>query len=190
MSVMGPTIQTAIACMAVLPMLALAQTKSDQPIQTTVCELVKSPASFNGKIITLRGPVQIAFEDFGLSASDCTEKKIDYLWLEYGRGPKRQPTTWCCGDMVPRDRLALVQNAEFYRFHHYLTSQKKAKACYDCYLYRVTATLTGRFDAVEPQPRALCGFGHLGTACGRLVIGTVSDVVADPVDPSTLGRKK
>jgi hypothetical protein len=75
--------------------------------------------------------------------------------------------------MVPRDRLALVQNAEFHRFHRYLTAVKKAKACYDCYLYHVTATLTGRFDAVEPQPRALWGFGHFGMACGRIVIETV-----------------
>jgi hypothetical protein len=189
MSVMGPTIRTAIAALAVLPILALGQTKPDRPIPTTVCELVKSPASFNGKIITLREPIQIAFENFGLAASDCIEKKIDYLWLEYGRGPKRQPTTWCCGDMVPRDRLALMQNAEFHRFHHYITTVKKAKACYDCYLYRVTATLTGKFDAVEPRAGTLCGFGHLGAACGRLVIAAVSDVVADPVDPSAYERK-
>jgi hypothetical protein len=185
---MARTIQTAIAFIAVLPILTLGQTKSDQPIHTTVCEVVKSPASFNGKIVTLRGPIQIAFENFGLSASDCKEQKIDYLWLEYGRGPKRQPTIWCCGDMIPRDRLALVQNAEFHRFHRCLTAAKKAKACYDCYRYRVTATLTGR--SVEPRPGALCGFGHLGAACGRLVIGAVSDVVADPVDPSSLGQKK
>jgi hypothetical protein len=190
MSEMGATIQNAIACIAVVPILALGQTKSDQPVQTTVCEVVRSPASFNGKIITLRGPIQIAFENFGLAAADCTDKKVDYLWLEYGRGPKRQPTTWCCGDMVPRDPLALVQNTEFHRFHHYITAVRKAKACSGCYLYRVTATLTGRFDAVEPKPRALCGFGHLGVACGRLVIGAVSDVVADPIDSSVAGQRK
>lgn len=187
---MGLTIQAAITFVAMRPVLASGQTKSAQSIPTTVCEVVKSPASFSGRIITLRAPIQIAFENFRISSDDCTEKNIDYLWLEYGSGPKSQPTSWCCGDMVPRDSLALVQNPEFQRFHHYLTAVRKAKACYDCYLYHVTATLTGRFDAVEPQPRALCGFGHLGAACGRLVIQTVSDVVADPVDPSTLGKRK
>jgi hypothetical protein len=187
---MGATLQIVIAAVTVLPIVVLGQTKSDQPIETTVCDVVRSPASFNGKIITLRGTIQIAFETFGLSASDCTNKKIDYLWLEYGRGPKRQPTTWCCGDMVPRDTLVLVQNTDFHRFHRYITAMKKAEGCYDCYLYHVTATLTGRFDAVEPQPRASCGFGHFGMACGRLVIGAVSDVLANPVDPSVYGQKK
>lgn len=176
-----------------LSITALGQIESQQqqqPIQTTVCEVVRSPALFSGKIITLRGPVEIAFENFGLSVSACSGKKIDYLWLEYGRGPKMQPTTWCCGDLTPRDPLVLVQNAEFRRFHRYLTTVKKAKDCYDCYLYHVTATLTGRFDAVEPKPGTFCGFGHLGFACGRMVIGGVSDVVAVPVDASEYERKQ
>lgn len=152
--------------MTVLPIVAMGQTKR------TVCEVLGSPALFTGKIVTLRGSIQIGFENFGLSASDCPEKKIDSLWLEYGRGPKRQPTTWCCGDMIPRDRLVLVQNSEFRRFHHYITAAKKGS-----YLYRVTATLTGRVDA-----GGSCGFGHLGAACARLVIGAVSEVVAERAD--------
>lgn len=189
MSVMG-AIQIVFAAIITIPALAWGQTNSDQPIRTTVCEVVRAPASFHGKMITLRGPIQISFENFAIPASDCAEKKIDHLWLEYGRGPKKQPTTWCCGDMVPRDSLVLVQNAEFRRFHDYITAVVKAKGCYDCYLYRVTATLTGRFDAVEPQPHATCGFGHFGTACGRLVIRAVSDVAADPVDPAVYGHKR
>ena len=186
---MAATLQIVTVVVTLLPIIALGQTKSDQPIETTVCDVVRSPALFNGKIITLRGPIQIAFESFGLSASGCTDKKIDYLWLEYGRGPKRQPTTWCCGDMVPRDTLVLVQNTEFHRFHHYITAAKKVKGCYDCYPYNVTATLTGRFDTVDSQSRALCGFGHLGIACGRVVISVVSDVVANPVDHSVSQKK-
>jgi hypothetical protein len=169
----------------VLPIAAFGQAMAPEPIKTTVCEVVRTPALFNGKIITLRSPIQIAFEDFGLSVSECAEKKIDYVWLEYGKGPKRQPTIWCCGDMVPRDSLVLKQDREFRRFHHYITATKKAKGCYDCYLYHVTATLTGRFDAVERELGALCGFGHLGTACGHLVISAVSDVVAEATDPGT-----
>ena len=181
---MDTAIQTVIAAVVLLPIVAFGQMKSDEPIKTTVCEIVKSPALFNGKIVTVRAPIEIAFERFGLSASHCAEQKIDDVALEYGSGPRKQPTIWCCGDMVPRDPLVLVQNKDFRRFHHYLTAEKKAKRCYDCYLYHVTATLTGRFDAVEPQPGALCGFGHMGAACGRLVIRSVADVVADPVDPT------
>jgi len=181
------------------PSAVFGQSRPGTPISTTVCELVKTPERFNSQLVTLHGPIQIAFEDFSLSASECIERKIDSIWLEYGRGPKRQPTIWCCGDMVPRDPLALVQDNEFRRFHRYITTEKKTKGCYDCYLYHVTATLTGRFDAVETEPcpgdaSSRCcgvgGFGHFGMACGRLVIQAVSEVEAKPVDPAAYDRRK
>jgi len=172
------------AVFVVLPGIAVAQVEADEPIKTTLCELVKDPVRFSGKMATMRGRVLIAFEDFELDATRCNVNTIGQVWLEYGKGPKKQPTIWCCGDMVPRDPLAVVQDGEFRRFHHNLTTEKSAKQ------YKVTATLTGRFDAVRAEPcpgdsRARCcptgGFGHLGMACARLVIESVSDVVAQPV---------
>ena len=164
----------AVILLVMLPAAVLGQKKPDPPIQTTVCDVLKSPELFSGKIITLRGEVQIGFESFSLSTSGCVEKKTDSeLWLEYGRGPRRQPTIWCCGDMVPRDRLALVQDSEFRKFHRHLTVAKDP--------HRVTATLTGRFDSREPQEGSFgCGFGHLGSYCSRLVIQRVSNVAALP----------
>lgn len=172
-----------------LPLFLLhAGTGAESPVSTSLCELVKSPASFNGKLLTVRAPVQIGFESFGLSVSGCGDSRINYVWLEYGRGPAKQPTIWCCGDMVPRDVLPLEQTAEFRRFHRLLTAQKKSKDCANCYLYDVTATITGRFDAVETQAcpgdaKSRCcsnGFGHFGMACGRIVIQSVAGVVATP----------
>jgi hypothetical protein len=95
--------------------------------------------------------------------------------------------------MVPRDKLTLLRNADFRAFHRHLIAQKRTEGCYEgeCYLYHVTATLTGRFDAVKTEScpgdrESHCcpggGFGHLGFFCGRLVIQSVSDVVAKPVD--------
>jgi hypothetical protein len=81
----------------------------------------------------------------------------------------------------------MVENREFRRFHRLLTAEKNAKRCYDCYLYRVTATLVGRFDTVDSDPcpgdaqARCCGFGnfgHFGLACGRLVIQRVTQVEA------------
>jgi len=151
---------------------------------TTVCEIMKDPQRFQGKLVSVRNRVQIAFEDFELSAVPCVDRQIDGIWLEYGKGPKRQPTIWCCGDMVPRDPMALVQNSDFRRFHHFLTANKGAK-------FLVTATLTGRLDAVVPAPcpnaKSCClgnGYGHLGMFCARLVIQSVSEVTGRPVDGS------
>src|SRR5229473_1560230 len=134
-----------VVTLSVLPCIMVGQTKTYEPIKTNLCEILRAPQRFNGEIVSLKGRVLIAFEDFELSAHSCERKRIDAVWLEYGRGPKRQPTTWCCGDMVPRDPLALVENDHFHKFHRYLTAQRKTKGCSEgqCYLYDVTATLVG-----------------------------------------------
>jgi hypothetical protein len=166
------------AALTLLPVTAFGQNQND------LCEVVQSPLAYNGEIVTLRAPVQIAFEKFMLSSSDCSERKIDDVRLEYGKGPRRQPVTWCCGDMVPRDPLVFVQDKDFHRFHRSISAQEHAK-----YLYQVTATLTGRFDSIDTKPcpgdaKSRCcvtaGFGHLGLACGRLVIRAVLDASANP----------
>jgi hypothetical protein len=167
-----------------------AATLSAEPVATTVCEIAQSPGRFHGKLVTLHSRVLIAFEDFELSAADCPKPKIDRIWLEYGKGPKSQPTVWCCGDTIPRDELTLVQNNDFRAFHRYLTAQRGKKGCkkWQCYSFSVTATITGRFDAAEtrscPNGTGECcsgGFGHFGLSCGRLVIQGVSKVEAERV---------
>jgi len=167
------------AAIAAICSLAFAQTP---------CELVKAPERFKGSMVTVRAQVLLAFEDFRIGTTTCERKLIDDVWLEYGSGPKRQPATWCCGDMIPRDPLPLLQNSDFKRFHRYLTAQSKTSGCHEgqCYVYRVTATLTGRLDTAPLQPcvrgTGQCcrsGFGHFGVHCARLVIHSISDVVAE-----------
>jgi len=157
----------------------------------TVCDLVKNPDHFNGKMVTVvRALVEIDFEQFELSAKGCNERMADGIWLQYGRGPKSQPTTWCCGDLTPADSLILVQDSAFKLFHRYITAHRSHCLAPRCNLYRVTATLTGRLDTV---PSALCadgkrrcpekgGFGHFGQSTIRLVIQSVSDVTGNPID--------
>lgn len=151
-----------------------------------LCQILQNPDRYNGRLVSIRGGVLIALEDFELSFSECENRKIDTVWLEYGKGPKRQPTTWCCGDMVPRDPLAVIESDEFRIFHRYLTAQRRTKGhCEgECYLYEVTATLTRRFDVIRTESgnsqkycRLFAGVGHFGAFCARLVIQSVSDVV-------------
>src|SRR4051812_19438059 len=93
-----PWAMAAMIAASVLPGALFGQSPPDEPIQATLCELATVPERFNGKIIAVRGPIQIAFENFTFSLSECESRTVDDVWLEYGRGPKRQPTTWCCGD--------------------------------------------------------------------------------------------
>jgi len=144
----------------------------------TVCQVLEAPHTFNGRMVTVRGSVQIGFETFTLSGSECT-RGTEPIWLEYGSGPKRQPTTWCCGDLPSHDPLRVKQDAEFRRFHQLLTKLVKRNDRRE-----VLVTITGRIDAVPTRPcpngESRCcaqpGFGHLGFACARLVIQSVSNV--------------
>jgi hypothetical protein len=164
---------------------ALGQATADRPEEVNVCDVARNATKHDGKMIRVRSRVSIAFEDFKLSTDQCDEPKIRGIWLEYGRGPKKQPTTWCCGDITPQDRLVLVQDADFLRFDRYLTEQRRDPGCYEgqCYVYDVTATIIGRLDTAKaeacPSGKGLCctgGFGHFGFSCARLVIHQVSGI--------------
>jgi hypothetical protein len=181
----------------VSPAALMGQAKVVTPPNVKLCEVAKRPDQFKGKLISVRGPIQISFEDFELSVAECANRSLEGVWLEYGRGPKRQPTTWCCGDMIPVDPLGVVENDAFRAFQGYLTAQGRTSGCSEgqCYLYSVTATLTGRLDTVAtlpcPDGKSQCcqgGFGHFGAFCARLVIQSVSEVVAQPTIPGEKGR--
>jgi hypothetical protein len=138
--------------------------------------------------MSIRGLVLLAFEEFRFSADECQGHAIDDIWLVYGRGPKNQPTIWCCGNLTPRHSLRVIQDKDFRDFHRKLTEHRggESYAVREEYLYDVTATLTGIFEVLPAEARAVnnnCfggGFGHLGFSCARLVIQSVSDVVAKP----------
>ncbi len=160
-----------------------------RPPDVSVCDLMTYPGRFSGRIVRVRGRILIAFEEFELDYAHCGENPTTEVWLEYGRGPKRQPTIWCCGNIAPRDSLRVIQNKEFLSFNHYLSDQFRTKGCLGrvCSPYEVTATLTGRFDTQVvgcSDGESHCpyggGFGHFGLFCSRLVIESVSDVAATP----------
>lgn len=146
--------------------------------KATVCDLLTRPEVFNGMIVSVRAVVDIGFEEFAIVDAKCSSELIDTIWLEYAKGPKSQPTVWCCGDLTPHDSLGVVQDEEFRKFDRYLRAIQNGTP-----KYIVTATITGRFEAVPvalcPDKRHECpvsgGFGHMGLAPARLVIHSVSD---------------
>jgi hypothetical protein len=95
-----------------------------------VCEVLQHPESFSGKMISIRTRIRIEFEDFEVDTPSCQKKVMGEIWLEYGKGPKTQPTTWCCGDLTPRDQLDLIQNSTFRIFDRYLRAVRKGKHLY------------------------------------------------------------
>jgi hypothetical protein len=161
--------------------LGIADTELGAADNVDVCEVLQHPLSFNGKMISIRTRIRIAFEVFAVEIPSCPHKVADEIWLEYGKGPKTQPTTWCCGDLTPRDQLGLIQDSAFRKFDSYLRAVREGKP-----LYAVSATVSGRFDTVPtttcPDGVTQCprdgGFGHFGLFASRLIIHSVSQVSA------------
>jgi hypothetical protein len=75
--------------------------------------------------------------------------------------------------------IPLVHDAALTLFKQRLDAVRIApigdRPCYDCHLYRVTATLTGVFFAASKGEHYFSGYGHLG-CCHLLAIDQVSDV--------------
>src|SRR6266404_6871741 len=95
----------------------------DSVTDAAVCQIASHPLDYAGKLVRVRGRILIAFEQFELSSSECKPSIPDIIWLEYGRGPKRQPTIWCCGDLASHDSLGVVQDASFKKFDRYLSAK-------------------------------------------------------------------
>ena len=73
--------------------------------------------------------------------------------------------------------------------------QKNGSECDRCPLYAVTVDATGRFDHVDkittpPEQRLRVGFGHMNGHESQLVLESVSNVVASPIDPSLYERMR
>ncbi len=127
-----------------------------EPPEVALRDLTAHPLDYDGKMVRTSWRVSIDFEQFELCLETCA---ADSIWLEYGRGPRKQPTIWCCGDLVPRDPLKMIQDSQFKLFDRYLRSKQG-----------LSATITGRFDTCPSGP---C-FGHMGLSSNsRLVIQSV-----------------
>lgn len=174
-----------VAYLAMWPSLSRAQ----EPIRVTPCDLVNTPEKYSGKVVQVNARVYLAFEDFSLAQPGC-EDQSPGVWLMYG-GDEPTPTasTWNDHDRKPGSvvkidgiPVPLVHDANLDLFKRRLTATRFGKIgdapCYGCYLYHVTATLTGLFFAPVKDGKAQAGYGHLG-CCYLLAIEKVGSVEAE-----------
>ena len=178
-----------------------------QAVDTTVCEILNHPQSFNGKIVRIKGTVIAGFDQFVVKGADCGINVNKNIWLSYPEGTKAkagpatmvqiQPARNFAGEVpaVQRIPVALDKNSkDFKLFDSQLaTPYKKGGMCLGCNKFEVTATLVGRLDAVEKagvqRDKAgkivgFGGFGHMNAYRARLVLQSVSDVTSKEIDYS------
>ena len=179
------------------------------PVDVKVCDVVKSPASFDGKLVRIKGTVVAGFDEFVIK--DATDPNCGYqvngIWLSYPQGSKAksgpvafvtaQPAHNFAGTLKPvtRTPVTLEKSKDFKQFDSLLSQphQKGADMCLGCARYEVTATLVGRLDGVADASIkrdasgkivGFGGFGNMNAYPARLVLQSVSDVTPKEIDYS------
>jgi hypothetical protein len=177
-----------------------------QIVDATVCDILKSPQSFDGKILRIKGTVSAGFDQFVIKGSDCGQP-LDGIWLSYPEGTKGkagpaallqlQPAHNFAGTVTPADRkpVSLDKNKDFKQFDSLLSTPYKGSGmCLACTRYEVNATLIGRLDGTKPELRrdsagkivAVSGFGNINAYSARLVLQSVADVSPQEIDYSKI----
>ena len=177
-----------------------------QAVDTSVCDILKAPQAFNGKTVRIKGTVSSGFDEFIIKAEGC-RYHIGGIWLAYPEGTKAksgpvailqlQEASNFAGTSAPVERAAVTldKNKDFKQFDSLLAAPYKGSGiCLGCTKSEVSATLTGRVDAVQPALRrdtsgkiiGIAGFGNLNAYPVRLVLQSVSEVEAHEIDYSTV----
>ena len=178
-----------------------------QIVDTTVCDVLKAPASFDGKIVRIKGTVVAGFDQFIIKGSDC-HTSVNAIWLAYPEktrakaGPSAvillQPAHNFAGTVAAKVRTPVTLdkgNKDFKQFDNALSAQhnKGDAMCLGCERYEVSATMVGRLDGVADanlirnaagKITSLGGFGNMNSYSARLVLQAVADVTQKEIDYS------
>jgi hypothetical protein len=176
-----------------------------QAVDATVCDILQNPASFNGKIVRVKGTVAAGFDRFAIEGANCGQH-VNGIWLSYPEGTKGKAGPTALVELAPaknftgavdapaRTPVQLDKSKDFKQFDSLLSAQfKENSMCLGCTKNKVTATLVGRLDGVAKagvqrdssgKIVGLSGFGNLNLYTARLVLQSVSDVAAQEIDYS------
>lgn len=175
--------------------LAPAARAQEAPIDAPFCALAQDPASFDGRIIRVRGTLSVHSEDFSLVDQNC--KTNQFIWLAFG-GDVSENEASSINQSFGKRGLEIQVNGipykvkkddNFRRLYALISARHEFIPSYS-----VTATLLGFFAAGTKTTWAngqtgFSGYGHLG-CCSLLVIKEVSsDIVSvPPANLSLRGR--
>ncbi|MBZ5549669.1 MAG: hypothetical protein LAO22_17220 [Acidobacteriia bacterium] len=129
-------------------------------MKTSICEVVRNPGSFDGKIIELRADVLAGLESNALYDKSCRS-----------RGKSATGLLFVESKNVPR-------TSEYLKFWNLVQAYKEPEGKRHSIIpdkYTVTATVAGRYEAASPSRPEI-------RPSGQLVLESVRDVVARPFD--------
>jgi len=174
-----------------------------QIIDSTVCDILANPQSFDGKIVRIDGIVIAGFEEFAIEGSGCNQM-VNAIWLAYPEGTKGKagPAALLRLQLgknhpaavtnVSRAPVTLDKNKDFKDFDNLLSTPAKTNGmCLGCVKFTVIATLVGRLDGTKDtglirdssgKVTGLGGFGNVNRYNARLVLQSVSEISSQEID--------
>jgi hypothetical protein len=181
----------------------VASSSQGQIVDSTVCDILANPQSYDGKIVRIKGIVIAGFEEFAIKASGCNQA-VNAIWLAYPEGTKGKagPAAFLRLQLaknhptavtnISRRPITIDKNKDFKNFDNLLsTPAKTGGMCLGCVRFSVTATLLGRLDGAKDtglirdsggKVIGLGGFGNLNRYSARLILQSVSEISSQEID--------
>ena len=183
---------------------------SAQTVEAKVCDILAHPKDFDGKMVRITGTVVAGFDEFMIRDTGC-KQSVNAIWLAYPAGTKAKAGPVAVitlqlaknspghATSVSATPVKLDTGEDFKKFNSVLSTPAKTPGpCLGCVRATVTATLTGRLDAVDVVSlektgsmfTAVKGFGNLARYPARLVIQSIANVRENVIDyskPADLG---
>jgi hypothetical protein len=157
---------------------------SDTVLDTTVCDIVASPATFDGKLVRLKArtmsPSRPRFKNVryrNIQIEDSDPQCTYMLWLTYSGSRPEATSSSGEANTGATERPAVIseEDEQLKLFKDYLAARmypiSEGVSCRTCTRYEVRATLTGRVDYFKT--------GGKGLDAGRetrFVLQSVADV--------------
>jgi hypothetical protein len=207
---LGRTNEGVLACITAVNEQESQLAARQEPINTTVCAILKHPASFNNKAVRVHGYVSGNFEYSELGADGCPGS----IWFAYGSGEgppglvayvnggARPGAEDAEGRLILPIPVKLVEDSSFRHFEKLMKARTRAdeqseKRNPNTYVFhRVSATFTGRIDGVSDDVHAFhlkqkdtgradfLGFGQMGLFDAQFVLQSVeNDAVLEKSPP-------
>jgi len=174
------------------------------PPQVTVCQILRAPYQFDGKIVQVRGYIVDSDEYSLLAEEGCHE---DGIWFRFADGPglpglkiltlPAHPD-YAKATKTGSDSLPLTRDKNYFELMRRLQQSVKGNACADglppefppdCTTYQITATFIGKINSISQKTFASRkkqkpstpvdgkGFGQMGMFSAEILAQSVSDIV-------------
>lgn len=132
----------------------------DKVATTTVCDVVKDPATFDNKFVRLVATLAGNFEIS--SIRDSVQTDCGSMWFTYPGGGPSASVSFSMGERSkPRPSVQLVRDKKFREFEKFVDAKMYARQrdslCMDCPRYEVTALMVGLVEFAGTGQ----GFGHM-----------------------------